>query len=714
MLFPYLIFFWVSWALAFPAGAAAPVAENARFPFAVAGVSGQLTASDDDDDPLTFTIVAAPIRGTATITNAATGNFTYTPTPGLSGTDSFTFKVNDGTADSNVATVRILPAINVSVGSSILIEGQAAQSNSAPITFQRIGELDPNATSDIVVSYVITGTATQGATADFDLSIGQVRFARNSNSTTVGGTLNIITDQVIEPDETIIVTIQDIGEDYMVGTAGSVTVTIQDPEAAMPRANFEIDQMVGEGREAVVRVQLDSTPPYYPVRIPFTLSGSAARGIDYEEPASPIVIESGTMGQVTLAANADTLDEPTDETVVFNMGQPFNARPGTVRTHTVTITERNIPAAVSLIARQGGIPTRVVTTDGGLVTVSVDVRDVNGGDPDTYQYNWSATNEALVTGTQGNIFVFNPSALGLGYYKVRVTVRDGSLAPQSTLAELQLRVIQTRPLLTDGDSDGDGVPDRDEGLGDSDNDGIQDYYDSSRLASNILQQQTPRNDIFLMQTRPGLSLRLGDTALATGRDGALVTAQEIAALGGGEGRAGPDATDTAVNSGGFYDFEIHGLPVIGMSVQVVIPQTAPIPKDAVYRKYSPNVGWRDFLRNNFNQVFSAAGSDGVCPPPGDEAYTTGLTEGRRCVQLLIQDGGPNDGDGVANFIIKDPGGVAVAVDAEGETPVRGSCGNLFCSGGGSGALGWISILPLLIYALAGTGGRRRRAHNAGW
>ena len=37
----------------------------------------------------------------------ADGSFTYTPNANFNGTDSFTYKANDGTADSNVATVTI-------------------------------------------------------------------------------------------------------------------------------------------------------------------------------------------------------------------------------------------------------------------------------------------------------------------------------------------------------------------------------------------------------------------------------------------------------------------------------------------------------------------------------------------------------------------------------------------------------------------------------
>jgi hypothetical protein len=46
-------------------------------------------------------------KGVATITDAATGAYTYTPNADANGTDSFTFKVNDGTLDSKPATVSI-------------------------------------------------------------------------------------------------------------------------------------------------------------------------------------------------------------------------------------------------------------------------------------------------------------------------------------------------------------------------------------------------------------------------------------------------------------------------------------------------------------------------------------------------------------------------------------------------------------------------------
>ena len=64
-----------------------------------------LTASDPNNNPLTYSIVTQPQHGTIT---GGTGQIrTYTPTAGYTGSDSFTFRANDGTANSNTATVSL-------------------------------------------------------------------------------------------------------------------------------------------------------------------------------------------------------------------------------------------------------------------------------------------------------------------------------------------------------------------------------------------------------------------------------------------------------------------------------------------------------------------------------------------------------------------------------------------------------------------------------
>jgi len=61
--------------------------------------------TDPDNDPLTVTNLAQPANGAVSLNQDNT--VTYTPNPGFTGADSFTYTANDGLLDSNVATVNV-------------------------------------------------------------------------------------------------------------------------------------------------------------------------------------------------------------------------------------------------------------------------------------------------------------------------------------------------------------------------------------------------------------------------------------------------------------------------------------------------------------------------------------------------------------------------------------------------------------------------------
>jgi hypothetical protein len=61
--------------------------------------------SDVDGGPLSAELVSGPANGTLTLN--PDGSFTYTPSAGFSGTDSFTYRAGDGSAVSGTATVTI-------------------------------------------------------------------------------------------------------------------------------------------------------------------------------------------------------------------------------------------------------------------------------------------------------------------------------------------------------------------------------------------------------------------------------------------------------------------------------------------------------------------------------------------------------------------------------------------------------------------------------
>ena len=67
-------------------------------------VEVSLDASDLDQDTLTYSIVDDPVNGAVSLDGI---KVTYTPNENYNGEDTFTYKVNDGTEDSNTATITV-------------------------------------------------------------------------------------------------------------------------------------------------------------------------------------------------------------------------------------------------------------------------------------------------------------------------------------------------------------------------------------------------------------------------------------------------------------------------------------------------------------------------------------------------------------------------------------------------------------------------------
>ena len=109
-----------------------------------APVAITLAGSDADGNTLTYTVVAGPTKGELTGTAP---NLVYVPNSDVSGTDSFTYKVNDGTADSGLATVSIT----------------VASVNDAPVA----GALAVKTDEDTGVMITLQGFDAEGATLTY-------------------------------------------------------------------------------------------------------------------------------------------------------------------------------------------------------------------------------------------------------------------------------------------------------------------------------------------------------------------------------------------------------------------------------------------------------------------------------------------------------------------------------------------------------------------
>ena len=82
-----------------------------------------LTGSDIEGSTLSFSVVEGPSNGSLT---GAAPNLTYTPNENYNGSDSFTFKANDGAADSTTATISIIVS---SVNDAPVATAQAVTTN---------------------------------------------------------------------------------------------------------------------------------------------------------------------------------------------------------------------------------------------------------------------------------------------------------------------------------------------------------------------------------------------------------------------------------------------------------------------------------------------------------------------------------------------------------------------------------------------------------
>jgi VCBS repeat-containing protein len=91
---------------AFPVAKPDNYTTNEDVPLTITTPSVLANDTDADKDPLTAVLETKPTNGTLTLN--LNGTFTYTPAANFSGTDSFTYRANDGTANSSsVATVTI-------------------------------------------------------------------------------------------------------------------------------------------------------------------------------------------------------------------------------------------------------------------------------------------------------------------------------------------------------------------------------------------------------------------------------------------------------------------------------------------------------------------------------------------------------------------------------------------------------------------------------
>ncbi len=646
-----------------------------------------LSGQDSENDSLSYQLQTQPQHGTVTVTGNA---LVYTPAANYHGPDSLVLLAEDAEFSSAPATVQIT----------------VTPVNDAPVALDDRINLAKTANNQYLLAVLANDSDVDGDTLSIDgvqADVGIVRLAATGLRFTApidyvgpvtlrytlndgnGGRASALVNLLIEGNRSSAVPVITVPADVTanaqalftrvdVGTAtavdsagaklkvalvnnslffapGSHLVYWQATDAqgniatksqavnVKPLISLSKDQAVTEGNDVVVQVLLNGPSPVYPVQIPYTVTGTA-NGNDHTLVDGVVEISQGLSAELRFQVLEDgTAEEP--ETVIITLDPALNR--GSQAQTTLRISEQNIAPTAVLQVSQAGEKRLTLSQAGGVATIEATVSDANPADQ--LSGSWLVTN-LLGASQAGNTLSFDPAQQTPGVYPISYTVLDNGSPQLQATAQVFVLIQPSLPVLTDADSDGDLIPDNSEGFADTDGDGIPDYLDAINEC-NVVPAEGQQQVSYLAEGEPGVCLRRGSVAVLSDSGGLQVKAVELQ----------PDST--ANNIGGIFDFIAYGLPVQGQSYNLVLPQRNPVPANAVYRKFTEAGGWVDFVSNARNQVASSAGERGFCPPPGNSGWTPGLTEGHWCVQVTVEDGGPNDADGIANSAIVDPGGVAV-------------------------------------------------------
>ncbi|MGI2142199.1 putative Ig domain-containing protein [Shewanella baltica] len=648
-----------------------------------------LTAEDVDNDPLTYEVVSQPDSGTLEQHGTV---WLYTPEKDFNGTDVFSFIAKDAELSSEPVTVTInvtpvnddpqavdddytltstandnyalaVLANDVDVdGDTLTIDGAAADIGSVQITSDGLSFTAPEAyVGPVALRYTISDGNKGRASAKVNVLIEGAESANQPvitlpddvdvNATGLFTRVKLGFAKAVDrnghplPVSLVNKSLFFAPGSYLaywqaVDRDGNKAIKAQKVKVH-PLISLSKDQLVGEGNEVVVSVHLNGVAPVYPLSVPYTVSGSAGSS-DHDLVDGVVEVTSGQQAEIRFSTFEDGEVEG-DEDVLISLDPSLNL--GSKQQTQVLITEANIAPKVTLDVTQAGAHQFIVAQNGGDVRINADISDANM--QDSLTSTWASGSLNLQSDDAG--MFFSPVSVLPGIYPVSVTVTDNGLPALSTTERVYIVVRSSLPILTGADTDGDLIPDVQEGFTDSDDDGIPDYLDAINDC-NIMPEGELQPVYFLAEGQAGVCLRLGNIALMQEQSGIQLLPDLV-----------PEDS-IAANVGGIFDFIATGLPQQGQSYSLVIPQRSPVPANAVYRKYQAQNGWKDFVIDTRNSVASSEGERGFCPPPGDSRWTAGLTEGHWCVQLTLEDGGPNDDDGVANRTIVDPSGVSVILN----------------------------------------------------
>ncbi|UZW65161.1 Ig-like domain-containing protein [Priestia flexa] len=352
-------------------------------------ISNQVPASDPEGDPLTFSLLNAPINGTAVVN--ADGTFTYTPNLNYNGTDTFSVLVSDGQGGTAVSNISITI---VSVNDPPVVQDRTITTTVNIPILSSVPASDPEGNA---LTYTVEQPPTNGTV----ILNGDGTFTYTPNPAYVGGDL--------------------------------FTVLVTDSEGATALSTITVTVLATNGNTTAQDAQL-TTPEDIPVQgqvvatnvlgnpLVYTLQGSPAFGT--------VTLDSAT-GVYTYTPNQNFNGKDS-----FTVFVTDNAGGNAISSQVITVTPVNDPPVV---------PNYQITTLEDTPIASVVIATDVDGNSLTYSLLVAPTNGVALVNTDGT-YTYTPNPNFNGTDQFTVLVDDGQGGTATSIITVTVVPVNDPPV----------------------------------------------------------------------------------------------------------------------------------------------------------------------------------------------------------------------------------------------------------------------------
>lgn len=290
-------------------------------------------------------------------------------------------------------------------------------------TFTTLVTLSSTSSKAITVPYSISGTVTSTDYTIHDPS----PLVFPPGVQTVEINMSILEGDGMEPDETLVLTLEDPTH-AVLGSPATQTIVITE-SSSVPDVYFTIASQSITETEGVFNIYAQLSNAWsQDVVIPFSIGGSASQGpgSDYQISSSPLVIPVGyTQGAIQVQVHDDTLNESTED-ITITMGVVTNGTAVAPSSHTIQILDNDEPPVVSFdgvmltkTENQGSFNISLQLDKISPVNVTVPLL-LSGTATLSADYTTSSTNIVIPAGSTSGVFTV--SLLDDSFYESDETI----------------------------------------------------------------------------------------------------------------------------------------------------------------------------------------------------------------------------------------------------------------------------------------------------